>query len=157
MIDIFLTYLGARSMRSLKSGESNKTTSRGKQKENLRQRETETENEIESQKEEKKRDGRRRGTCQRTSQGDRIVRLLYDTASVMALPQRRPMEMPIQSRKPVFTSFSRKNFTSPSSESLMPIDFSMPKSPFSTAMNTERRCSKSERMRCKAAPKSSIV
>lgn len=65
--------------------------------------------------------------------------------------------IPVQSRKPVFTSFSRKNLTSPSSESLMPMDFSIPRSPFSTAMKTERRCSRSERIRCNAAPKSSIV
>lgn len=49
-----------------------------------------------------------------------------------------------QSKKPVFTSFSKKNLTSPSSESLIPIDFSIPKSPFSTAINTDRRCSKSD-------------
>lgn len=65
--------------------------------------------------------------------------------------------VPVQSRKPVFTSFSRKNLTSPNSESLMPMDFSIPKSPFSTAIKTERRCSRSPRNRCNAAPKSSIV
>ena len=43
----------------------------------------------------------------------------------------------------MLTSFSRKNLTSPSSESLMPKDLSMPKSPFSTAINTERKCSTS--------------
>lgn len=63
----------------------------------------------------------------------------------------------VQSRKPVLTSFSRKNLTSPSSESLIPMDFSIPRSPFSTAMKTARRCSRSERIRCNAAPKSSIV
>jgi len=42
------------------------------------------------------------------------------------------------------TSFSKKNFTSPSSESFIPSDFSMPRSPFSTAMKTERKCSKSD-------------
>lgn len=63
----------------------------------------------------------------------------------------------VQSRNPVLTSFSKKNFTSPISESLIPSDFSIPRSPFSTAMKTERRCSKSDRIKCKAAPKSSIV
>lgn len=71
--------------------------------------------------------------------------------------KRRSSRPVLQSRKPVFTSFSRKNFTSPSSESLMPIDFNIPRSPFSTAINTERRCSRSDRSRCNAAPKSSIV
>lgn len=63
----------------------------------------------------------------------------------------------VQSKNPVFTNFSRKNFTSPNSESFIPRDLSIPKSPFSTAMNTERRCSKSARIKCNAAPKSSMV
>ena len=88
MIDILLTYLGARSMCSLKSRESNKMASKGKL-------ETETEREREKEREEEKkgvgrREEGRKETCQRTSQSDRIVRLLYDTANVMAPPQRRP-------------------------------------------------------------------
>lgn len=63
----------------------------------------------------------------------------------------------VQSKNPVFTNFSKKNFTSPNSESLIPNDFNIPKSPFSTAKKTERKCSKSERIKCNAAPKSSIV
>lgn len=63
----------------------------------------------------------------------------------------------VQSKNPVFTNFSKKNFTSPNSESLIPRDFNIPRSPFSTAINTERRCSKSPRSKCKAAPKSSMV
>ena len=39
----------------------------------------------------------------------------------------------------------------------MPRLLSMPRSPFSTAMKTERKCSRSERIKCSAAPKSSIV
>ena len=54
-------------------------------------------------------------------------------------------------------SFSRKNLTSPSSESLIPSDFSIPMSPFSTAMNTDRKCSKSDRSNSSLSPNSSIV
>ena len=57
----------------------------------------------------------------------------------------------------MLTSFSKKNLTSPNSESLIPRDLSIPMSPFSTARNTERRCSTSARCRLSFSPKSSIV
>lgn len=62
-----------------------------------------------------------------------------------------------QSRNPVLTNFSKKNLTSPSSESLIPKDLSIPMSPFSTAINTDRRCATSVGANFKAVPKSSIV
>ena len=63
----------------------------------------------------------------------------------------------LQSRNPVLISFSRKNFTSPSSASLMPSAARTPRSPFCTATNTDRKCSRSEPIRRSAAPKSPNV
>ena len=54
-------------------------------------------------------------------------------------------------------SFSRKNFTSPSSASLMPSDARAVMSPAWTPWKMDRKCSRSERIRRRAAPKSPIV
>lgn len=57
----------------------------------------------------------------------------------------------------MLTSLSRKNLTSPISESLIPSAFNIPRSPFSTATKTDLRWSKSFLSKCSAAPKSSRV
>ena len=57
----------------------------------------------------------------------------------------------------MLTSFSRKNLTSPSSESLIPSDLRSPMSPFSTAMKTDLKWLMSEEGKCREEPKSSMV
>lgn len=62
-----------------------------------------------------------------------------------------------QSMNPVLTILSKKNLRSASSVSLIPSAFKRVKSPVSTAINTFRKCSKSLRIKWRAAPKSSRV